>query len=112
MDNRDEENIYEGLGDNDGGLLLNVEDRSFRPIWNDNAGGYLRGMRGCGLLATKKRERRRKRELEKSASQTRSIVEMFSVQRNKDLSHHKDPIFGTPPAVSVPETLKRGVDQR
>ena len=54
VDNRDEENIYEGLGDNDGGLLLNVEDRSSRPIWNDNAGGYLRGMRGCGSLATKK----------------------------------------------------------
>lgn len=56
----------------------------------------------------KKRERRREREVEKSASQTRSIVEMFSVQRNKYLTHHKDPIPGTTSAVSVPEILKKG----
>lgn len=55
VDNQDEENTYKGLGDNDGGVLLEVEDRSFRPTWNDNAGGYLRGIRGCGSSATKKR---------------------------------------------------------
>ena len=54
VDNRDEENTYERLGDNDGGILLEVEDRSFRPIWNDNAGGYLREMRGGGSSANKK----------------------------------------------------------
>lgn len=34
-------------------------------------------------------------------------METFSVQRNKDLSHHKDPISSTTLAVSVPEVLKR-----
>ena len=33
--------------------------------------------------ATKEREIRRKKELEKSASHTRSIAEMFSAQQNK-----------------------------
>ena len=62
---------------------------------------------------TKKRERRREQELEKSASQTRSIVEIFSVQHNKDLFHHEDPVSGTTPAISVPEIIKKkGVDQR
>ena len=108
VDNGDEENTYERLGDNDGGVLLDAEDHSFRPIWNDNIGGYLREMRGCGSSTTKKRERRRERELEKSTTQTRSIVEMFSVKRNKGLFHHKDPISGTTPAISVPEIMKKG----
>ena len=55
----------------------------FSRVWRDDAGGYLRGVRGCGSSATREGEIRRKKELEKSASRTRSIVEMFSAQQNK-----------------------------
>lgn len=46
---------------------------------------------GCGSSATEKRERQRKRELEKSASRTRSIAEkMFSTQCNKNKPNNTD----------------------
>ena len=44
------------------------------------------GLAKMGSAPTEKRERQRKRELEKSASQTRSIVKMFSAQFNKNKS--------------------------
>ena len=84
------DNIQEGLGEDDGGVRLEHEEQNFRPTWEKDAGGHLRGVRGCGSSATDKRERRRKRELEKSASRTQSIVEMFSVQQNKNRSNDKD----------------------
>ena len=65
---------------------MEVKDQSFRPVWKDDAGEYLRGIRGCGSSATEKRERRRKREMEKSASITRSIVDMISAQLNENRS--------------------------
>ena len=46
--------------------------------------------------------------MEKSASQTRSIVEMFSTQHNKHQSHNKDVIPDIAPAASPPQTLKKG----
>ena len=82
-DNRKEEGTREGLGDDEGGVLLETRKHIFEPVWRDDAGGYLRGVRGYGSLATREREIRRKKELEKSASRTRSIVEMFSAQQNK-----------------------------
>ena len=100
MDNKRGDNTHEGLGDHDG-VQLGVEEHSFRPIWKDDAGSYLQGMKGCGSSATEKREKRRNRELEKSASQTRSIVEMLSIQRNKHQSHDINPHLKThqlPPA--------------
>ena len=69
-DNRKEEGTREGLGDDEGGLLLESKKRTFEPVWKSDAGGYLCGVRGCGLSATKDREIRRKKELEKSASHT------------------------------------------
>ena len=72
VDNRAGENKYEGLGDNDGGVLLGVEERSFKPIWNEDTGGYLQGIRRCGSSATKKREKEAESESETTASQTRS----------------------------------------
>lgn len=80
--------ICDGLGDDGGGVLLGVEERTFKPTWRGNAGGYLRGVRGCGSSATKKRERRRIKELKTSASQTRSIVGMFSDQLVKNSSEN------------------------
>ena len=48
------DNTHEGLGDADGGVQLGVEERSFRPIWKDEVGSYLRGIKGCGSSATEK----------------------------------------------------------
>lgn len=70
----------DGLGLDDGGVQLITQGQTFKPTWRGDASGYLRRVRGCGSSATKKRERRREKELEKSASQTRSIVEIFSGQ--------------------------------
>lgn len=67
-----------------GGVPLGVKENVIVPIWKENAGGHLGGIRRCGSSATEKRERRRKRELEKSASRTRSIVDMFSAQIKKN----------------------------
>ena len=37
---------HKGLGDNNGGgVLLRVEDLIFRPIWKNDIGGYLRGIK-------------------------------------------------------------------
>ena len=69
--------------DEEEGVLLESKKRTFEPVCKSDAGGYLCGVRGCGSSATKDREIRRKKELEKSASHTRSIVEMFSAQQNK-----------------------------
>lgn len=74
----------DALGADDGGVQLRAEGQTFKPTWRGDAGGYLRGVRGCGSSATKQRERRREKELEKSASQTRSIVEIFSDQLAKE----------------------------
>ena len=76
-DKRKEEGTCEGLGDDEGGVPLENKKCIFEPTWKSEAGGYLRGVRGYGSHATKEREIKRKKELEKSASHTRSIVEMF-----------------------------------
>lgn len=104
------DNTQEGLGDNDGGVQLEDKDPIFRPVWKDNAGGYLRVVRGCGSSTIRKRENQRKRELEKSASTTRSIVDMFSAQSNKTLST-SSPAFPSPaspsPAILSPKSSTR-----
>lgn len=73
------DNTKEGLGNNDRGVQLVVEDHSFKPIWKDDADGYLRGVRGCGSLTTEKRERKRKKELENSASTTSQLWICFQL---------------------------------
>ena len=60
-DNRKEEGVHDGLGDNEGGVQLEIEERTFEPKWKSDAGGYLRGVRGCGSSATEKREKKRKK---------------------------------------------------
>ena len=99
------DNTKEGLEDNNGGVQLKVE--GFRPVWKDDAGGYLRGLRGCGLSTTEKRERKRKRELEKSASTTRSIVDMFSAHSKKNGFSDKGPLPTFSSAISPLKSQKR-----
>ena len=108
VSNKRGENTRLWLGDQDGGLQLGVEERSFRPVWKDDAGSYLRGMKGYGSSATEKRERRRNRESEKSTSESRSIVEMFSAQRNKNQSRNKDVTPDAASAAPPPKVLKEG----
>ena len=59
--NKKEEGIRKGLGDDEGGVELEIEERNFEPIWKSDAGGYLRGVRGCASLAIEKRKKRRKK---------------------------------------------------
>ena len=110
------DNTQEGLGDNNRGVLLEVEDPIFRTVWKDDAGGYLRGVRGCGSSTIEKRERQRKRELEKSAFTTRSIVDMFSTQSNKNRSSDKGPLPTSLSAApqttaSTPKSSKKKVQE-
>ena len=104
----------EGLGDDDGGVQLEGTERTFKPNWREDAGGYLRRVRGYGSSATEKRERQRKRELERSASQTRSIIEMFSARLNKNKPDHTDPTPDSFSSLSAPKGLlqKRGCIKR
>jgi hypothetical protein len=53
--------------------------------WNDEAENHIRGPRGTSKR-TEKRARRHQRELEKAASQSHSIVNLFQRQRNLGLS--------------------------
>lgn len=102
---RGDNNTHEGLGvgDQDGGLQLGVEDRIFRLVCKDDAGSYLRGMKGCGSSAIEKQERRQNRGLEKSASQTSLTVEMFTTHCIKNRSHDE---YVTTDAALVPPRLR------
>ena len=80
--------ICEGLGDDERRVQLEIEERTFEPKWKNNAGGYFQKVRGCSLSAIKTCEKRRKKELEKSASHIRSITDIFSVQHNRNRLHH------------------------
>lgn len=65
-------------------------------------------MKEYSLLATEKRERQRNRELEKLASQTKSIVEMFSTYHDKNQFHDKDVMLDIASVTLPPKTLKEG----
>lgn len=95
------DNIQKGLGEDDRGVRLAPEEQNFRPTWEKNAGRHLWGVRGCGPSATDKSGRRRKQKLEKSAFYTRSIVEMFSVQPNKNRLNDKYSISASIPTPSA-----------
>lgn len=99
------DNTLEGLGDN-GGVQSEVKENSFRPVCKIDAGSYLRGIQRCGSSATTKREKRRKREMEKSASGSRSIVEMFSSQHSKNQSRSQDTTSDFAPVPPLSTELK------
>ena len=97
------------MGDNDEGVQLEVKDNIIQPVWNDDAGEYLRGIRGCGSSAIEKRERRYKRGIEKSASITRSIVGMFSAQLNKNQSRDERVLSTSLPTIFSPKNKRKEV---
>ncbi len=88
---------------------MEVKEHIIQPVWNDDEGEYLRGIRGCSSSATKKRQRRSKREMEKSASTTRSIVDMFSVQFNKTQSQDELVLSTSLPAIFSPKNTGKEV---
>ena len=98
VDNKRGDLTNKRLEDQDGGVHLVDKERSFKSVSNNNAGNYLQGIKKYGLSATEKQERRCNWELEKLASQTRSVVEMFSAHCDKKKSYDKDV---TPNATSV-----------
>ncbi len=115
-----EENLDEGengggdstqkrLGDNDEGVQLEVKEHIIQPVWNDDADEYLRGIRGCVSSAIEKRERYCKREMEKSASTTRSIVDMFSAKFNENQSQDERILSASLPAIFSPKNTGREV---
>lgn len=65
------------------GVLLETRRHIFEPVLGDDAGGYLCGIKGCGLSSTREREIKCKNELKKSAFYTQSIVEMFQLNKIK-----------------------------
>lgn len=88
------DNTKEGLGDDDGGIQLEVEDNNFRRVWKDDADGYLQGVR----------------ELEKSVS---TIVDMFSTHLNKNRPSDQDLLL-SPPPTDIPSKIskKKGRETR
>lgn len=54
-----------------------------------------------------KRERKRQGELEKSASITKSIVDMFSTHSNKNRASNQDLLLSPPPSDIPPKNLKK-----
>lgn len=96
-ENRKKEGTYEGLGDNKKGVLLDDNKRILKPVWKKDAGGF----RGCGSPATENREIKRKKELEKSGSQTWSIMDMFLAQQNTKQSFFQLTSLVPTPSFSV-----------
>lgn len=54
VENKRRDSTCEGLGNNNGGVQLRAEERAFKPTWRQDAGGYLRGVRGCGSSGNSK----------------------------------------------------------
>ena len=97
------------MGDNDEGVQLEVKEHIIQSVWNDDAGEYLQGIRGHGSSVTEKRESRCKREMKKSASTTRLIVDIFSAQFNKNQSQDELVLSASLPAIFLPKNRGKEV---
>ena len=97
----------EALEDDNGGVQLEAKKDIIVPVWKDDVGGHLRGIRGCGSLATEKCKRRRKIEMEKSASTTRSIIDIFSAQIKKNQFQDERVLSTSLPALFLPKNMKK-----
>ncbi len=81
-----ENSIKKRLEDNNEGVQLKLKKHIIQSVENGDAGEYLRGIRECDSSTTEKCKQRREREIKKSASTTRSIVDIFSAKFNKNQS--------------------------
>ncbi len=97
------------MEDNDEGAQLEVKENIIQRVRNNDVGEYFRGIRGCGSSAKEKHEQRCKREMEKSLCTTRSIVDMFSVQLNKNQSRDERVLSTSLPAIFPPKNTEKEV---
>ena len=102
---------WKGLRDNDERVRLEMKEQIIQLVWNDDACEYLRGIRRCGSSSKEKRERHCKREMEKSASTTKSIVDVFSAQFNKNQSRDECVVSTSPPAIFLPKNTEKEVEE-
>lgn len=65
-DNGQKEDMYEGLGDDKRGILLEDNKSILKSIWKKDVDGYFGGVRRSNSLVTESREIKRKKELKKS----------------------------------------------
>ncbi len=88
---------------------MELKEDIIQPVWNDDADEYLRGIRGHGSSVTEKRERHCKREMEKLASTTRSIVNIFSAHFNKNQSRDERVLSSSLLAIFSPKNKRKKV---
>lgn len=72
-----EGDIREDLGDDEQRIQLEIEKHTFEPKQKSDISGYFSKVRDCGLSVIDICEKRYKKELEKSASHIKSIIEIF-----------------------------------
>ncbi len=78
-------------------------------VWNDDAEKYLQGIKECGSSTIEKRERCCKSEIKKSTSTTKSIIDMFSAQFNKNKSPNERVLSSSLPAIFSPKNIEKKV---
>lgn len=103
--------LGENLEDKNDGRQLVPGKQNVKLAWKKGAGDYLRGVRGCGSSATDKRRKRHERDLAKDASETRSIVDMFTAQaKRNDSRGTTDPVHDSllTPSLSENTSCVRG----
>ena len=91
------------LGVNDESVQLEVKEHVIQPVWNDDLGEYLQGIRRCDSSPKEKYEQCCKKEIEKSVSTTKSIVDIFSAQFNKNQSQDERVLSSSLPAIFSPK---------
>ncbi len=88
---------------------MKIKEHIIQLVWNDDAGEYLLGIRGCSSSAKEKREQHYKKEMEKSVSTTWSIVDMFSAQFNKNQSQDELGLPTSLPAIFLSKNTGKEV---
>lgn len=70
-------------------MRLEIKKRTLEPKQKSDAGSYPQKVKGYSLSAIETYEKRRKKDLEKSTSHTRSIKDIFLAQHNRNRLHHQ-----------------------
>lgn len=79
-DNRSEEGARKGLRVDEGWVLLETKKHIFEPVWRNDVGGHIRGVRGSGSSATREREIRLRNPL----LVTNQLWKFFQLNKTKD----------------------------
>ena len=94
-DSKSEGDIHESLRNDEwgGGVQLEMEKRTFEPKWKIDTGGYLRGVRGCGSSATETCEKRREKELEKSAFHRVNHENVYGATKPEEIASYSTFVY-------------------